>query len=104
VVVTDLLPAGVTFVATYGQGTCSGTSTIVCALGTLGPGEEAVVQIDVRADVLGLVTDTASVTSSTPDNNLTDNRASITTAIENTGPVQLRRPAVRSHSTSRPPA
>ncbi len=106
VVVTDFLPAGVTFVATYldpGTGSCSGTTTIVCNLTTFQPGEQRVVQIQVRADALGLLTDTATVTSATPDSDLADKQASVTSTVENTGPVQFKRHAERRRSAVQPP-
>jgi len=106
VVVTDFLPAGVTFVATFldpGTGSCSGTTTIVCNLTTFQPGEQRIVQIEVRADALGLLTDTATVSSATPDSDLADKTASVTSAVENSGPVQFKRRAHASRSASRPP-
>jgi uncharacterized repeat protein (TIGR01451 family) len=105
VVVTDLLPNGVTFfAASPSQGTCSGTSPVVCDLGSLQPGDEASISIDVRADSPGLVTDAATVASATPDPNLADNQASVTTTIANGGPVELTGHARKSRSAARPPA
>jgi uncharacterized repeat protein (TIGR01451 family) len=86
VVLTDPLPPGVTFLAANpSQGTCSGTATITCDLGTLQPGDQAVIAIDVRADQLGLVTNTATVSSATPDPNLADNQATVTNLVQNGG-------------------
>src|SRR5205807_7857286 len=48
VTVTDTLPANVTFVsATPAQGSCSGTSTITCNLGTINNAANATVLINV---------------------------------------------------------
>ncbi len=68
VAVTDTLPPNVTFgTATPSQGSCSGTSTITCNLGTLNNGADATVQIVVTPLVAALGTDlsnTATVSSS----------------------------------------
>ena len=74
VTVTDTLPLGVTFgSATPSQGTCSGTSTVTCDLGTLSNGANATVTIAVTPAAAGTITNTASVTATTfdpvPDNN-----------------------------------
>ena len=105
VVLSDPLPPGVTFLAASpSQGTCSGTSTVVCDLGTLQPGDQVSIVIDVQATQLGLVTNTASVASATPDPNLADNQASATDFVQSGGPVQLTGHARARRSAARPPA
>ncbi len=83
VVVTDPLSANVTFVSisSVSQGTCRGTSTIICVLGTISNGNSASVEITVIPTVKGTLTNTASVTSSVPDPDGTNNNATATTAV-----------------------
>ncbi len=83
VVVTDPLPADVTFVSisSVSQGTCRGTSTIICVLGTISDDDSASVEITVIPTVKGTLTNTASVTSSVPDPDGTNNSATATTAV-----------------------
>ncbi len=58
---TDALPASVNFVSvTPSQGTCSGTSTIECFLGTLPPFNIATVTLVVTPMVAGPLSNTAS--------------------------------------------
>ena len=67
VTVSDPLPAGVTFVsATPSVGSCSGTSTVTCSLGTLASGASATVTIVVTPSA-GPLSNTATVSSSTAD-------------------------------------
>jgi hypothetical protein len=81
--VTDNLPAGVTFdSATPSQGTCSESSgTVTCALGTLGSGESATVDIVVYPQSEGSPTNTASVSSSVSDPSSADNTATADTTV-----------------------
>jgi uncharacterized repeat protein (TIGR01451 family) len=84
--VTDVLPAGLSFVsATASQGTCTGTSTVVADLGGLASGATATVTIKVYPTAEGTYVNPASVTSSsaTTDPNLTNNSASVTTYVGN---------------------
>ena len=54
VTLTDQLPAGTTLVsATPSQGTCSGTTTVTCDLGTLANGASATVSVVVHVDRVG---------------------------------------------------
>ena len=70
---TDILPAGVNFVSvTPSQGSCTGTSTIVCNLGGIAAGASATVSLVVTPTVAGTLTNTASVPDfedPTPGNN-----------------------------------
>ena len=82
--VIDTLPSGVTFVsATTSQGTCSGTATVICGLGTLGPGQTATVAIVVRPTSVGSRTNTAGVTTTANDTDTTNNSSSV---LVNVGP------------------
>lgn len=68
VTATDVLPAGLTFVsATPSQGSCSGTSTVVCTLGTLAAGQSATVTLTVRAAAGAPVLNTATVSAAQYD-------------------------------------
>lgn len=76
VIVTDVLPAGTTFVAaTPSQGNCTGTTTITCDLNTILAGGNATIQLMVTAPMAeGTVNNTATVTNTpetdpTPANN-----------------------------------
>ena len=90
VLVNDPIPAGQTLVsATSSAGTCTLTPTVSCAIGTLGPGvpgtDQAVITIVTRVDANvppnASVTNTATVSSSTPDPNAANNSASADLAI-----------------------
>src|SRR5262249_19204476 len=64
VTVTDPLPVGVSLLAAVpSQGTCSGTPTVLCSLGTLAPGATATVNLFVQATAPGTVVNTATATS-----------------------------------------
>ena len=53
VTVTDTLPVGVTYIsAVSSQGNCSGTSAIVCAVGSLAEGSHATITITARAPTM----------------------------------------------------
>ncbi|MBI4635085.1 MAG: SBBP repeat-containing protein [Candidatus Rokubacteria bacterium] len=82
VTLTDPLPAGLTFAsATPSQGTCSGTTTVSCALGSLSNGASATVTLVVTPTVAGGLTNTASVTATETDASTANNTASATTTI-----------------------
>jgi len=85
VTVTDVLPAGVTIVsASSSQGSCSGTTTVTCALGTLSPGGSAQMFILVTKNVGGDVSNTAGVAADEGDPNPVNNSSSTSTT-----PVEL---------------
>ncbi|HEX6624986.1 MAG TPA: FG-GAP-like repeat-containing protein, partial [Pyrinomonadaceae bacterium] len=81
--VTDTLPAGIAFVsATPSQGTCGGTATVTCDLGTLASGATATVFVVVTPSVPGAtLSNTAGVTSDTPDLDASDNSATQETRV-----------------------
>jgi uncharacterized repeat protein (TIGR01451 family) len=68
VVVTDVLPAEVSYVSNDSGCNESG-GTVTCNLGTLLDGDAATIEIVVTAVTPGSTTNTASVTSDTPDSN-----------------------------------
>jgi uncharacterized repeat protein (TIGR01451 family) len=83
VTVTDVLPAGTTFIAaTSTQGSCSGTTTITCSLGTLANGAQASIALTVRLDESGSMTNVASVTSSNPDPTIANSSSSATITVQ----------------------
>jgi uncharacterized repeat protein (TIGR01451 family) len=68
VTITDILPAGTTFVsATPSQGSCSGTTTITCALGSLADTISATVALTIRLQAIGPMSNTASVSADQGD-------------------------------------
>ena len=72
VVVTDALPAGVTFVSASGNGINSG-GVVNWTLGALTSGQISNVTVSVKSPASGVVTNSATVTSTTADPNLTNN-------------------------------
>ena len=79
VVVTDTLPASVTYVsATPSQGSCSQAAGVVtCNLGTILAEASATIDIVVKPTVAGVITNTASVAFSAGDLDTSDNTASV---------------------------
>ena len=76
VVVTDTLPAGVSFVsAGASQGSCAGAGPVICNLGALAAGASATVSIVVTPPSVGTLTNSASVASVTQDQNTSNNSA-----------------------------
>lgn len=81
VTVTDPLPAAVTLAsATSTLGTCSGQTTVICALGTLAVGQKATITLIGSVDpgyasTQPPLVNTATVASSGPDNDPADNSA-----------------------------
>lgn len=74
---TDTLPAGLTYLSSSAsQGSCMGTTTLTCNLGTLASGASATVTLGVTATGVGIITNTVSVTGSEPDPNSANNTAS----------------------------
>ena len=94
VTVTDTLPAALAYVsATSTAGSCSGTRTVTCALGSLAPGASATATLTVRPTARGTVANSARADSSTPDPNAADNTATAT--------VRVRYPRTRVRVTKR---
>jgi uncharacterized repeat protein (TIGR01451 family) len=80
---TDTLPSAVTLIsATPSTGSCTGTSTIVCDLGSLANGASATVIIVVGTTAIGSLTNTASVslaeTDTDPSNNVEQEHTAVT--------------------------
>ena len=81
---TDTIPAGTTFVSSSStQGTCSGTSTVTCALGTIVSGSPITVTITVTAPgTATTLTNTATVSSTTTDPVAGNNSATALTVVQ----------------------
>lgn len=80
VVMTDVVPSGSTFVsATSSQGSCSGTTTVICTLGTLANGGGATISLVLKVpSAPGTVSNTASVTALELDPDPTNNSSTAT--------------------------
>lgn len=83
VVVTDELPAGTTLISSSStQGTCSGTSTVTCNLGTLAAGNDATITLEVQLpSTPGPISNTATVTLAEPDTNPDNNAGTSANAV-----------------------
>ena len=82
VTLTDTLPAEVNLVSfAPSQGSCSGTSTVTCDIGTLASGDSYTVTILVQPNSTGDLLNTATVTGDEPDLITGDNTASETTKV-----------------------
>jgi len=89
--VSDSLPANVTFdSATPSQGTCQQASgTVTCALGTLASGQDATVDVEVRPQAEGQITNQASVLSDASDPSTSNNSASAGTTVSPAADLSL---------------
>jgi uncharacterized repeat protein (TIGR01451 family) len=88
VIITDVLPPGVTFVsATATQGNCNGTGTVTCNLGSLAVGGNAIVTIVVTPSSAGQITNSATVFGTEADPDSTNNSAPATTLIQPAAPL-----------------
>lgn len=80
--VSDPLPPQVALVsATASQGTCSSDAAVRCNLGPLASGASATVTVVVRPRATGTVSNTATVSSATPDPLTANNSATATTTV-----------------------
>jgi RHS repeat-associated protein/uncharacterized repeat protein (TIGR01451 family) len=82
VVVTDTLPVSVTLAsASASQGSCGGTSTVICNLGMLNSGVSVTATLVVTVTAAGRIANTAQVASDILDGNAANNSATtVTTA------------------------
>jgi uncharacterized repeat protein (TIGR01451 family) len=79
---TDQLPANVRFVSVTPSGNCTeANGTVTCSLGDIPNGDSATIMITVTARRTGTVTNTAQVSSLSPDPNLANNTDSEDTVI-----------------------
>ena len=92
VVVTDELPASLTFVSANASiGSCTGTSTVTCNLGTVAVGTNVTVSIVVTPTIAGTVSNTATVSAGGTDPNADNNSATVSTTVTAAGPFDVRR-------------
>lgn len=88
--VTDVVPTGTTFVSvTPSGGSCTappvgGTGTVTCTIGTISSGNtlKITLVVNVNAASGSLISDTASVTSTTTDPHTNNNTATVTTTVQ----------------------
>jgi len=94
VTVTDVIPPGTTFVsATPSQGTCSGSATVTCSLGTIASGGSATIALLLTLpSTPGTVSNTATVSSSNTDTNAANNSATTTITVENAANIPTLSP------------
>jgi len=92
VMVTDTLPANVTFVsAVPSQGSCSGTTTITCTLGTVNFNASATVAITVTAPATAaMIPNTATVSTTSTDPVASNNSATVLVVVQ---PIVCAKPA-----------
>ena len=82
VTITDALPGGLNLTsATSSQGSCSGSTTVVCALGQLAPEATATVTIAGTAQGAQPLVNTALVSGDQPDPDTANNTATATTPV-----------------------
>lgn len=80
--VRDVLPSNMTFVSSRSsQGSCSGSSTVSCNLGTLNSGSSATVTIVVQPRNIGTYTNNVSVSTTTSESSTTNNTATAVTTV-----------------------
>ncbi len=80
--VTDVLPSGVTLLSVSStRGTCGGTTTVVCNLGDLPAGDLEKITLTVHMSAAGNLTNTATLSVSSPDSNPDNNTSSVTTQV-----------------------
>ncbi len=96
VTVTDPLPAQITYSSSSTtQGTCTytaSTTTLSCSLGTVSVGGLVLITINASANTFSsstLATNTATVSATTGDPNLTNNTSSVTSTVAAPTAVQL---------------
>jgi uncharacterized repeat protein (TIGR01451 family) len=80
--VSDVLPSGVTLLSvTPSRGSCQGLATVVCNLGDLPAGDLETITLKVHANVGGNLTNTATLSTTSPDPDPSNNAASVQTAV-----------------------
>jgi uncharacterized repeat protein (TIGR01451 family) len=105
VMMSDGLPAGVNFVSvTPSQGSCSGTTSITCNLGTLPASSSATVTLVVTPTVAGPLNNTASAQASVVDPNPANNFFTATTTVLPAGTTPTPPPATPTPTAAPTPA
>ena len=100
VLLNDPLPAGVTLVgATTSQGSCSGTTTVTCNIGSVTVGIPQTVLVTIAPTSAGTVSNTATVIETTANPNLANNSATATTTVTSTCTTSMTIDAVQVFAT-----
>ena len=74
VTMRDRLPQGSTLLnAASGQGKCIGNAEVTCSIGNLARGATTSIEIKIRADQAGVLTNAVSVGGNEPDRDISDN-------------------------------
>ncbi|MFN2578127.1 MAG: CHRD domain-containing protein [Pyrinomonadaceae bacterium] len=82
VVATDNLPGGINFIsATPTQGSCSGSNTVTCNLGSLPRDGTAIISIVVVPQTAAVLTNNANVAAAETDPDVSDNSVSVQTTV-----------------------
>jgi uncharacterized repeat protein (TIGR01451 family) len=90
VVLTDALPSGLSFVsAAPSQGSCAGTSSLTCSLGSLGVGASATVAITARVNAVGTFANTVRAFSNLADPVAANNAATASVSAGTSPPADL---------------
>jgi uncharacterized repeat protein (TIGR01451 family) len=80
--VSDVLPAGVTLLSvTSSTGSCQGTGTVVCNLGDLSAGALETITLKVHANSAATLTNTATLSTTSPDSDSSNNSGSVQTVV-----------------------
>jgi uncharacterized repeat protein (TIGR01451 family) len=90
VTLTETLPASWKLESAQpSQGTCSGTTTIICNLGSMADPSTASVQFNVTPTASGTFSDSLIVAATQPDLNMKNNSASITATISSPADIAV---------------
>jgi uncharacterized repeat protein (TIGR01451 family) len=80
--VTDVIPNGLTLLSvTPSRGSCQGSTTVVCNLGDLPAGDLETITLKVHANVGGTFTNTATLSTASPDADPSNNTGSVQTTV-----------------------
>jgi uncharacterized repeat protein (TIGR01451 family) len=84
VVVTDALPAGATLISAIpSQGTCSGTTTVTCSMGSMASAGTASIAVQVTLNTAGPLSNTATVSAAPqPDANAANNSSTASITVQ----------------------
>ena len=93
VTVTDPFPTGITISSAVSSlGTCAGTTTVTCTLGTMTSGQTALVTLTAASSLAGTLFNTVNATTTTPDPNANNNSAGTSTTVLPAATLQVVAP------------
>ena len=82
--VTDVLPSGASLLSvTTSRGSCTVATNLVCNLGDLPAGDLETIVVNVHANAGGNLTDSATLATTSPDPDASNNSASVQTLVDN---------------------